>query len=99
MLAQLLPVELGLLAEAGPDDGPPRVVDPVGNPHAVVVRDARDDRRERGRDALEGVVVVVEHDHEPGAAEAGALAAVEPLPWRRQGAAHEPTVRPFTTHR
>src|SRR6478672_9207348 len=48
MLAQLLPVELGLLAEAGPDDGPPRVVDPVGHPHPVVVRDARDDRRERG---------------------------------------------------
>src|SRR5512133_3914436 len=29
LLAQLLTVELGLLAEAGPDDGLPRVVDPV----------------------------------------------------------------------
>jgi hypothetical protein len=99
MLAQLLPVELGLLAEARPDDGLPGVVDPVRQAHPAVVRNARDDRRERGSDALEGVVVVVEHDHEPGPAEAGALAAVEPLARRGQRLAHEATVRPFTIHR
>src|SRR4029077_2156560 len=45
------------------------------------------------------VVVVVQDDHEPGAPEARVLAAVEPLPRRRQRLAHESIVRPLTTHR
>ena len=53
VLPQLLPVQLGLLLEAGPDDGPPGVVDPVRQPHPAVVREAGDDRREGERDALE----------------------------------------------
>src|SRR5206468_8312035 len=43
-LAQLLPVELGLLAKAGPDDGPAGVVDPVRQLHPAVVREPGDDR-------------------------------------------------------
>ena len=38
---QLLPVVLGRLARAGPDDRPAAVVDRVGHRHAVVVADAR----------------------------------------------------------
>ena len=99
MPAQLLPIELGLLAETGPDDGLPGVVDPVRQPHPLVVRDAGDDRRERGRDPPERVVVVVEHDHEPGPAETRPLAAIESLSRRGQRFAHESIVRPFTLHR
>ena len=36
---------------------------------ALVERDAREHARERLGDAVEGVVVVVEDDHAPGAAE------------------------------
>ena len=99
VLAQLFPVQLGLLVEAGPHDGLPGAVDLIRQPHPVVVRDAGDDGRQRGRDTLKGVVVVVEDDHEPGSAEARSLAAVEPLPRRSQRAVHESIVRPFTTHR
>src|SRR5689334_24622477 len=65
-------VELGELPVAGPDDGLARVVDAVREGHAAVVVDAGDRLCKRERDALEGVVVVVEDDHAPGAAGAGA---------------------------
>ena len=52
----------------------------------------------RERDALERVVVVVEDDDVPRPAEAGALAAVEPLARRSECRAHA-AGRPFTVQR
>src|SRR5438477_9771261 len=59
-----------------PHDRAAAVVDLVGHPEAVLVRDVRNRRRERGRDTLKGVVVVVEDDYVPRRAEPRAGAAV-----------------------
>src|SRR5262245_50229760 len=58
-VAQLLPVELRALTLAAPDPRAARVVDAVGHLHASVVVHAGNDPRERLRDVLERVVVVV----------------------------------------
>jgi cysteine desulfurase family protein (TIGR01976 family) len=72
---ELLPVQLRRLALAGPDDRLTRAVDPVRELHAAVEVDAGDDGSERERDAVEGVVVVVENDHAPRIAGAAARTA------------------------
>src|SRR5204862_3515226 len=51
----------------------------VGDLQPALVRDIRDRRRQRRRDTLEGVVVVVQDDHVPRCAEPCARAAVEAL--------------------
>src|SRR5206468_512866 len=61
-----------------------RVVDPVGQLQASVVRDVRDRRGERGGHTLKRVVVVVQHDHVPRGAEARAGALVGALFRRRR---------------
>src|SRR3954469_5623746 len=65
---ELLPVQLGGLLVPAPDDGLAAVVDAIG--HRVADRDgeARDVARQRVRDVVEGVVVVVADDHPPLAA-------------------------------
>src|SRR3954452_23930757 len=67
-----------------PDDRAAAVVDLVGDAKAALVGDVRDGRRERGGDALEGVVVVVQDDDVPRGAESRAGAVVDPL-FRRWG--------------
>src|SRR3954454_1226917 len=62
---ELGPVVLGRLARAGPDDRLAAGVDLVGDPVALVEVDARQHLRQRRGDVLEGVVVVVAHDHVP----------------------------------
>src|SRR5206468_3899759 len=74
-VVQLLPVVLGGLARAGPDDRLAGVVDLVGDRVALLERDAGDDARQRGRHAVEGVVVVVQDDHPPVVVQAGARLA------------------------
>src|SRR5689334_1510053 len=69
---QLLPVELGPLLVAGPHDRLAGGVDRVRHRLAALERDARDGARERERDAVERVVVVVPDDHEPRLARARA---------------------------
>ena len=73
-VAELLPVQLGGLPVAGPDDGQPRAVDAVGERVALVDRDPGDEARERVRDVVERVVVVVADDDAPGAAQAAVRA-------------------------
>src|SRR5262249_46222855 len=82
--AELVPVELRRLAMPRPDDRATGVVDLVCHSQASLVGDVRDGRRERSCDALEGVVVVVEDDHVPRGAEAGARAPVGALLRRRR---------------
>src|SRR5439155_1615048 len=79
MIPELLPVELGLLLMPGPDDRLSGGVDAVRERHSVVVGDTGNHRRERKRDALERVVVVVQDDHVPRPAETRAFAGVEAL--------------------
>ena len=79
-------VELGLLLVAGPDNGLARVVNRVGQPESLLVRDARQDAGQGGCDAFERVVVVVEDDHVPRRAEirsASDRLALERLRWGR----------------
>jgi hypothetical protein len=57
--------ELRRLARAGPDRCLAAVVDRVGEPVAPIEVDAGDDAGERLGDVIEGVVVVVQDDHEP----------------------------------
>src|SRR3954466_10346630 len=68
-VTQLVPVVLGQLTVAGPDDRQAAEVDAVGDREAAVDVDPGDQARQRRRDVLEGVVVVVADDHPPGAAE------------------------------
>src|SRR5215211_541646 len=68
---ELVPVVLGRLAWAGPDDRLTSIVDLIGNSVALLKADPRQDPRERLSDVLEGVVVVVADDHAPLAAEIG----------------------------
>ena len=63
MALELLPVELGLLAVAAPDERLAAVVDLVREGHAALEVDAGQHGGERERNAVERVVVVVEHDH------------------------------------
>src|SRR5581483_9101535 len=70
--AELRVVELGELAMPRPDERLAGVVDLVRERHALVVVDAGDRLRQRERDALERVVVVVQDDDAPRAAEARA---------------------------
>ena len=72
---QLLPVPLGLVARAAPHDRAAALVDPVGEPVSLRQRDARYHPRERLRDVVEGVELVVEHDHPPQPAEVAARSA------------------------
>ena len=60
---------LGGLARAGPHDRLAGVVDLVRDPVALLERHPRYDPGQRGGDAVEGVVVVVQDDHPPGVAE------------------------------
>ena len=60
---------LGRLLRPPPDDRLAALVDPVGEPVAVVDRHRRNHPGERLRDVVEGVVIVVEDDHQPVAAE------------------------------
>ena len=69
-VAELLPVQLGGLLVAAPDDRLAGVVDAVGHRVAAVDGDAGDVARQRVRDVVERVVVVVADDHPPGAAQA-----------------------------
>ena len=69
---ELLPVVLGGLLVAAVDDRLARVVDRVGDLVSARQRDAGDEARERARDVIEGVVIVVADDHLPRAAEAAA---------------------------
>src|SRR3954447_659701 len=71
-VVQLLPVELRRLLGPRPDDRLARVVDLVRDPVAVVDADPRDHPGQGVGHAVEGVVVVVEHDHAPGVAQAAA---------------------------
>src|SRR6185437_1614504 len=71
---QLLPVELGALLLAAPDDGLAAAVDRVGHRHPAVERDTRERPGKRERHAVERVVVVVADDHEPRPAAARARA-------------------------
>src|SRR5262249_37159106 len=82
---ELRVVELGELTVPRPDHSLPRVVDRVREPHPLVVVDAGNRLRERERDAFEGVVVVVEDDHAPGAAGARPSTPRSPLLRRSQG--------------
>src|SRR5579863_8711957 len=96
MAGELLPVQLGLLELAGPHDRLPRAVDSGGEAHARVEVHAGQDGRERERDTVERVVVVVQDDHAPGAPEAVAVAAVETLLRRCEGAhGRQGSVRPW----
>src|SRR6266436_5471913 len=72
-------------------------MDLVGDSQALVVRDFGQRRGERGRDALEGVVTVVQHDDVPRRAETGPGAAVDPLFGRRSHAPIVVTSRPVST--
>src|SRR5439155_11055860 len=69
-VAELLPVELGGLALASPDDRLAAVVDSIGDLVTPVEGDTRDYAGKRARHMIERVVVVVEHDHAPRAAPA-----------------------------
>src|SRR5262249_24078653 len=60
---ELLPVELGLLTVARPDDGLAGAVDAVGQGHAAVERHAGDRAGQGEGDAVERVVRVVLDDH------------------------------------
>src|SRR5215212_6643437 len=60
VLLELLPVELGLLLVPRPHHCAACRVDPIRELHALVEADTRKNRRERERDAVERVVVVVE---------------------------------------
>src|SRR3954452_20385967 len=81
-------VVLGQLLRPRPDDGLTGRVDLRRERHALVVVDARDRGGERERDAVEGVVVVVQDDHAPRVARAGARALALALARRRQRDAH-----------
>src|SRR5712691_8321199 len=72
-------------------------MDPVGDSQALVVRDLGQRRGERGRDALEGVVTVVQHDDVPRRAETGSGAVVDSLFGRRSHAPIVVTSRPVST--
>jgi long-chain acyl-CoA synthetase len=58
---------------------------------AALEADAGDDARERERDALEGVVVVVEDDHPPGVARSPAAARARPLLGRSRSLGAHPS--------
>ncbi len=75
---ELLPVVLGLLAMARPDDRLAGAVNLVRKLEPAVERHAGDGARERERDAVERVVVVVQDDDFPGVA--------RPAPVRRPDA-------------
>ena len=77
---ELRVVELRELPVPRPDHRLPVVVDLVRELHPPVVVDAGDRLRERERDALERVVVVVQDDHAPRVAGAGAPALRDALP-------------------
>ena len=66
---QQLPVVLGGLPGTGPDDGLAGAVDLVGHRVAAIQVDPGNVAGKRSRHPVEGVVVVVQHDHPPGAAE------------------------------
>src|SRR5206468_5103550 len=73
------------LPVARPHDRLPRRVNPVREPHADVEVDARNRARERERHTVEGVVVVVQDDHAPSVARAGAGAAADSFARWREG--------------
>src|SRR5205085_4032256 len=89
---ELRVVELRQLAMPRPDDRLPRVVDRGREAHPLVVVDAGNRLCEGERDALERVVVVVQHDHAPGAAGTRALPARNTLLGRSQRAHSEAKV-------
>src|SRR5215210_2366128 len=76
---QLLPVELRRLLVTRPDHRPAGAVDSVGDPEPLVVGDAGDRGRERSRDTLEGVAVVVQHNDVPRRVETGTGSAIDSL--------------------
>jgi hypothetical protein len=64
-------------------------MDPVREAHPLLEADAREHRGEGVRDAVEGVVVVVQDDHTPGCVEAAAGVSGARLPdGRLDGGAH-----------
>src|SRR6476620_2639624 len=71
-VAELLPVERGGLLGPRPDDCLAGGVDAVGDGEALVHGHPGDEAGQRVGDVGEGVVVVVEHDHAPAAADARA---------------------------
>src|SRR6266511_3757747 len=83
---QLLPVELGRLAVARPDDRTAARVDPVRDPQALLVGDVRKGGCECRGNTLEGVVIVVQDDHVPRRAETRPRPAVDALFRRRSHA-------------
>src|SRR3954447_873655 len=86
---ELRVVQLGELAMAGPHERLPARVDLVRERHPLVVVDAGDGLGERERDALERVVVVVEHDHAPRVARPGAAGAARAQLRRSQRLRHD----------
>src|SRR5438094_4455270 len=88
---------LGRFAVARPDDRAAAAVDAVRDPQPLVVRHFRQGRGERRRHALEGVVVVVQHDDVPRRAETGPGAAVDPFFGRRGHAPIVVTSSPVST--
>src|SRR5438876_12169629 len=72
-------------------------MDSVGEAQALIVGDLGQGRGERGRNALEGVVVVVQHDDVPRGAETRPGAAVDPLSGRRGHAPIVVTSSPVST--
>src|SRR3954470_3675809 len=82
---ELRVVELRELAMPRPDDRLAARVDLVRERHAAVVVDARNRLRERERDAFEGVVVVVQHDHAPRSAEPAPVGATDARACARRG--------------
>ena len=84
---QQLPVVLSRLLVAAEDDRLAGVVDDVGDLVAALDAHAGDEACERAGDVLEGVVVVVAHDHPPGVS---APASGQACAWQLDRLAHRP---------
>src|SRR4029077_2471101 len=94
---QLLPVVLGDFLVPRPHDRTSIAVDAVGDAQALVIGHLGQGRGQRGRDTLEGVVVVVQDDDVPRSPETRPGAVVDSLFGRRS---HRPIVvtsRPVST--
>src|SRR4051812_5602548 len=72
-------------------------MDPVGQAQPLLVRDVGNRRRERGGDALERVVVVIQHDDVPRRTETRARAPIDPFFGRRGHAPIVVTSSPVST--